>query len=87
MRRPLAIALGFLLAAVIVAGGAIALWPAEPAGPVYTVAEITAGLRQHPGQWGSRTVAVRGVAVYYGVSMVSIGPSSASSWSAFVLFE
>ncbi len=84
MKRSLAIALGLLLAAVIVAGGALALWPAEPAGPVYTVAEITAGLRQHPGWWAGRTVAVRGVFVDYGVSL---SPSSASSWSAFVLSD
>jgi hypothetical protein len=31
-----------------------------PKGPVYTVAQVSAGLRQHPAAWVGRTVVVRG---------------------------
>ncbi len=76
MRRPIVIAAGLLVAALIVAGGVVALSPAEPAGPAYTVAEVTTGLRQHPSQWVGRTVAVRGVAMGLSVG----GGSSGSYW-------
>jgi len=85
MRRPIVIAAGLLVAALIVAGGVVALSPAEPAGSAYTVtvAEVTVGLRQHPKQWVSRTVAVRGVAM--GLSVGGGGSISSLSWGATVL--
>jgi len=84
MRRPIVIAAGLLLAALIVGGGAMTLWPVEPAGPTYTVADITAGLRQHPQHWVGRTVAVRGVAMSYGFSL---SPIPGSSWFGSVLYD
>jgi len=85
MRRPIVIAAGLLVAALIVAGGVVALSPAEPAGSAYTVtvAEVTAGLRQHPKQWVSRTVAVRGVAM--GLSVGGGGSSPSLYWGGTVL--
>jgi len=82
MRRPIVIAAGLLVAALIVAGGVVALSPAEPAGSAYTVtvAEVTAGLRQHPKQWVSRTVAVRGVAMGLNLSVGGGGSSPSLSW-------
>jgi len=85
MRRPLALAARLLVVALI-GGGAIALWRGDPAGPVYTVAEVTAGLRQHPVQWVGRTVAVRGVAIaLYKVGSTGTGQAPASSWWSLML--
>ena len=89
MRRPIVIAAGLLVAALIVAGGALSVWPAEPMGPVYTVAEVTTGLRQHPGQWVGRTVAVRGVTLAwyapYKIGPTGAGQAPASSWWSLVI--
>ncbi len=65
MKRPVVIAAGLLVAALIVAGGVVALWLREPAGLVYTVAQVATGLRQHPRQWAGHTVAVRGMTVVF----------------------
>ncbi len=83
MKRLIVVMAGFLLAAVVVAGRAMVLWPSEPAGPVYTVADTIASLRQHPGQWVGRTVAAHGVAIGYGASIA--GPGPALSWSGSIL--
>lgn len=64
----------------------MSLWPGEPTGPVYTVADAIAGLRQHPGQWVGHTVMVRGVAIDYGVGSV-VGPGPAQSWSVPILLD
>jgi len=84
MRRPLVIAAGLLVAALIVGGGGLALRPVEPAGPIYTVADITVGLRRHPRQWVGRAVAVRGVVSVFGLGL---GPPPAPSWSGPLLLD
>ena len=56
--------LGGLLVALTV-GGLVAhsVAAARPAGPVYTVAQVVAGMAHHPRAWYGHTVTVRGVAV------------------------
>jgi len=67
MKRPLARAAALLLAALIVAGGILALRPVGAGQPTYTVAQVTVALRQHPRQWANRTVLVRGTTVGFGL--------------------
>jgi len=83
MKRPLVIAAGLLVTALI-GGGVLALRPVEPAGPIYTVADITGGLRRHPQQWVGRAVTVRGVVGVFGLG---IGPPPAPSWSGPLLLD
>jgi hypothetical protein len=45
MRRPITIAAGLLLAALIVVGGVLALRPLGARQPIYTVAQVTMGGR------------------------------------------
>ncbi len=85
IKCPLVIAAGVLLAALIVAGGVVALRPVEPAGPIYAVADMAAGLRQHPQHWVGRTVAVRGVVIGYGINIGGPGPTL--SWSGLLLLD
>ncbi len=86
MKRPIVIAVGLLLAALLVAGSVAALLPEGTGQPTYTVAEVTTGLRQHPRQWVGRTVAVRGVAIaLYMVGSTGTGRVPASSWWSLML--
>lgn len=58
-RAPLA-----LIAVVLLGLYAFTMGALPPAGgPVYSVAQVTAGLRTHPRRWAGRSVAVRGVAM------------------------
>jgi len=84
MKRPLVIAAGILLVVLIVAGGVMTRWSVEPPGPIYAVADVAAGLRQHPQQWVGHTVAVRAIVIVYGIG---IGPSPAPSWSGPLLLD
>jgi len=55
--RDVTIAAALGLVAVMIIGGAAHVAPLER---VYTVAEVTWGLRHHPDAWRGRTVLVRG---------------------------
>ncbi len=61
-RGPIAVALGVVLGLALLAGlvAAVAGRPSSSAGPVYSVAQVTTGLRQHPRAWVGRTVLVQG---------------------------
>ncbi len=63
--RRAAATMGAVLGLALLAGlvAAVAGRPFSPAGPVYTVAEVRAGLARHPAAWAGRTLLVRGVAV------------------------
>ncbi len=62
--RRAAATLGVVLGLALLAGlvAAFAGRPFSPAGSVYTVAEVRAGLARHPAAWAGRTLLVRGVA-------------------------
>jgi len=87
MKRPLARAAALLLAALIVAGGVLALRPVEPTGPAYTVAQITMGLRQHPRRWANRTVLVRGVAMGISIGLGTGARSGGTFWQRTLLLD
>ena len=63
-RGPIAVALGVVLGVALLAGlvAAVAGRPFSPAGPVYTVAEVRAGLTRQGVAGAGRTLLVRGVA-------------------------
>ncbi len=77
-RGPSAVALGVLLGLAVLAGlvAAVAGHPSSPAGPVYTVAQVRAGLARQPAAWVGRTVLVRGIAI---LSFWPIGSAGGSS--------
>jgi len=64
-RRRAVTTLGMVLGIALLAGlvAAVVGRPSSPAGPVYTVAQVRAGLARQPAAWAGRTVLVRGVAV------------------------
>ncbi len=63
-RRRAVATLGAVLGMALLAGlvAAVVGRPSSPAGPVYTVAQVRAGLARQPSAWAGRTVLVRGVA-------------------------
>ena len=65
MFRPRLVLPALLIVAVVIALTAALLVgrAAAPGEPVYTVAQVTAGLAHRPGAWVGRTALVRGVAV------------------------
>src|SRR5437588_7823977 len=62
MTRTVALAIAVLLAVALAAGAVLVFVVHSPAaaGPVYTVAQVQAGLARHPQAWVGRTVLVRG---------------------------
>ncbi len=71
MKRLLGIVVGLVVVAVLVT---VAVGRLLPSQPVYSVADVQAGLQQHPNQWVGRTIVVRGS---------DIGDGSASSCPEF----
>ncbi len=73
--RQAAATLGVVLGMALLAGlvAAVAGRPFSPAGSVYTVAEVRAGLARQPASWTGRTVLVRGIAAG---SFWATGPTS-----------
>jgi len=69
----LAVVLGMALLAGLVTAGARR--PSSLAGPVYTVAQVRAGLARQPAAWAGRTLLVRGVAVE---SFWATGPATSA---------
>lgn len=70
---------GLALVTVIAIGGAIAAVRAvTPSGPVYSVAQVAAGLLRHPRAWAGRTVRVRGDVAM----LVEVSPKGIGTWSA-----
>jgi hypothetical protein len=63
-RRRVVTTLGMVLGIALLAGlvAAVVGRPSSPAGPVYTVAQVRAGLARQPGAWAGRTLLVRGSA-------------------------
>ncbi len=63
-RRRLPATMGVVLGLALLAGlvAAVTGRPSSPPGPVYTVAEVRAGLARQPAAWAGRTLLVRGVA-------------------------
>jgi len=65
-RRRAAAGLGMVLGMASLAGVVMSVvvvgHPSSHAGPVYTVAQVRAGLTRQPSAWAGRTVLVRGVA-------------------------
>ncbi len=64
-RRRVAATLTIVLGMSLLAGlvTAVVRRPSSLAGPVYTVAQVRAGLARQPAAWAGRTLLVRGVAV------------------------
>jgi hypothetical protein len=64
-RRRAVATLGAVLGMALLAGlvAAVVGRPSSPAGPVYTVAQVRAGLARRPAAWAGRTALVRGAAV------------------------
>ena len=71
MKRLLGIVVGLVVVAALVT---LAVGRLLPSQPVYSVADVQAGLQQRPGQWVGRTIVVRGS---------DIGDGSASSCPEF----
>lgn len=63
MRRRRIVAAAAVFALALVIGSVVEGRARTGATPVYTVAQVTAGLDQHPAAWSGRTVEVRGRAV------------------------
>ncbi len=63
-RRRAVTTLGMVLGIALLAGlvAAVVGRPSSPAGPVYTVAQVRAGLARQPAAWAGRTLLVRGSA-------------------------
>jgi len=63
-RRRAITTLGMVLGLALLAGlvAAVVGRPSSPAGPVYTVAQVRAGLARQPAAWAGRTLLVRGSA-------------------------
>ncbi len=63
-RRRAVTTLGMVLGIALLAGlvASVVGRPSSPAGPVYTVAQVRAGLARQPGAWAGRTLLVHGVA-------------------------
>jgi len=87
MTRPI-LAAAVLLVALAVAVAALSYVapfalsaPATPSGPVYSVAQVTTGLRQHPRTWAGRTVLVRGV--FWGLRV----SGGAAMWQGELLLD
>jgi hypothetical protein len=76
VRRIALLALGVVLVAGLVAAAVGRRAPAQ----AYTVAQVRAGLAQHPAAWAGRTVLMRGVAVE---SSWVTGPTSGESHFCF----
>jgi len=74
-RRRLAATMSVVLGLALLAGlvAAVTGRPSSPPGPVYTVAEVRAGLARQPAAWAGRTLLVRGVAAE---SFWAIGPTT-----------
>jgi hypothetical protein len=62
-KKPMAIVGGLFVALTVGRLVAHSFAAARPAGPVYTVAQVVAGMAHHPRAWYGHTVTVRGVAV------------------------
>ena len=75
MNRRMISALGAILLALLL-GFLAALWP-QPREPIYSVAQVADGVRNHPLRWVSRTVQVRGIIMVGG--LLGVGPAGAMS--------
>ncbi len=62
MKHVFVVALGLVLIVLIAGAVTVVAERATPAGSVYTVAQVQAGLQQHPTAWAGRTVRVHGMA-------------------------
>ncbi len=74
-RRRAAATLGVVLGMALLAGlvATVVGRPSSPAGPVYTVAQVRAGLARQPAAWAGRTLLVRGSAA---ASFWASGPTT-----------
>lgn len=76
-RRRVAIVLALPVAIVLVVGGSMILREHDAKYPdAYTVAEVVAGLQQHPNAWIGRTILVRAVVLVQADAGCLIGPNS-----------
>ncbi len=90
MKRPSVVAVGGLLVALLGIMGVAALRPVDstgPAGPTYTVAQVTAGLRQHPRQWANRTVLVRGMIMGWSINFGGGARGGGTPWQGTLLLD
>ena len=78
-RRRAITTLGMVLGMALLAGlvAAVVGRPSSPAGPVYTVAQVRAGLARQPTAWAGRTVLVRGNATQ---TLWAIGSTTSGSY-------
>ncbi len=60
MKRLFGIVVGLVVVAILVT---LAVGRLLPSQPVYSVADVQAGLQQHPSQWVGRTIVVRGTSI------------------------
>ncbi len=73
MKRSLLVALAVSLVALVAVAATVR--PSAPATPVYSVAQVTAGLQHHPQAWVGRIVTVRGTPI---MITWTVGPNGAS---------
>ena len=82
MTRTVALIIAVLLTLAVAAGTLPVFVVHNPAaaGPVYTVAQVQAGLARHPQAWVGRTVLVRGTLLGW---LAVSGPTGASALPCF----
>jgi len=81
-RRRAITTLGMVLGLALLAGlvAAVVGRPSSPAGPVYTVAQVRAGLARQPAAWAGRTLLVRGIAAQ---TLWATGPTNGIGQSCY----
>ncbi len=84
-RRRAITTLGMVLGLALLAGlvAAVVGRPSSPAGPVYTVAQVRAGLARQPAAWAGRTLLMRGIAAK---TFWATGPTTAIGQSCYTPF-
>lgn len=78
MKRQVGVTIAIAAACILGGGAYLAVRGGATGGPVYTVAQVWAGLARHPQLWVGRTVLVRGDA------RVTLAPGSISSGTAIL---